>query len=210
MLTIEKELWKEGYNYIACVDEVGRGCLAGDVVASAVVMPKDLFIEGINDSKKLTAKKRDKLYDIIYSKAVAIGIGSVDSKEIDEINIKRSTHKAMKKAINNLSDKNGDLIKPDFVLIDAEKIDIKIPQKNIIKGDSKSHGIAAASIIAKVYRDRLCKEWSKEFKGYGLEKHKGYGTKEHIKALKKKGPSKIHRLSFLKNILDDDKQLSMI
>ncbi|MTI67458.1 MAG: ribonuclease HII [Firmicutes bacterium] len=210
MLTIEKELWKEGYNYIACIDEVGRGCLAGDVVASAVVMPKDLFIKGINDSKKLTAKKRDKLYDIIYSKAVAIGIGSVDSKEIDEINIKRSTHKAMKKAIDNLSDKNGDLIKPDFVLIDAEKIDIKIPQKNIIKGDSKSHGIAAASIIAKVHRDRLCKEWAKEYKGYGLEKHKGYGTKEHIKALKKKGPSKIHRLSFLKNILNDNKQLSMI
>lgn len=210
MLSIEKKLWNEGYNYIACIDEVGRGCLAGDVVACAVIMPYGLRIEGVNDSKKLSLKKREELYDIIIEKAIAIGIGCVDCKTIDKINIKRSTHLAMNKAIKNLKDKKKAVIKPDLLLIDAEKIDINIPQINIIKGDEKCHGIAAASIVAKVYRDRKCIEWAKKISGYDLENNKGYGTKKHRDAIKKLGPSSIHRMSFLKNILKDEKQLSLL
>lgn len=210
MLSIENEIWNNGYDYIACIDEVGRGCLAGDVVACALIMPKDLLIDKVNDSKKISPKTREKLYDIILEKAIAVGIGRVDSKTIDKINIKRSTHLAMKKAIDNLKDKDGKFVIPDFLLIDAEKIDIDLPQKNVIKGDSKCHGIAAASIIAKVYRDRMCLEWSKEYKGYGLEKHKGYGTKEHREAIKKLGPSSIHRITFLRKILSENKQLNLL
>lgn len=210
MLTIENEIRNEGYEYIACIDEVGRGCLAGDVVACAIIMPKDLLIEGVNDSKKLTAKKREILYDNIIEQAVAVGIGSVDNKTIDEINIKKSTFLAMKKAISNLKDKKGNSISPDFLLIDAEKLDVDIPQKNVIKGDEKCHGIAAASIIAKVYRDRQCIKWAEEYIGYGLEKNKGYGTKEHREAILAKGPTPIHRMSFLKNILSKEKQISFL
>ncbi|MBS4536069.1 ribonuclease HII [Clostridium sp. D2Q-14] len=201
MLSIEKEIWNNGYQYIACIDEVGRGCLAGDVVACAIVMPKDLIIEGVKDSKKISPKKREKLYDIIYDKSIAIGIGSVDNNVIDEINIKKSTHLAMKKAIENLNTKNGEKIKPDMLLIDAEKLDIDIEQRNIIKGDEKCHGISAASIIAKVYRDRKLIELAKIYKGYAFERNKGYGTKEHRDAIKKLGPTPIHRMTFLKNIL---------
>lgn len=201
MLTIETELWNDGYEYIACIDEVGRGCLAGDVVACAIVMPKSKKIEGVNDSKKLTPKKRDKLYDIIYEEAVAIGIGEVNSKIIDDINIKKSTHLAMKKAVENLKTKDNKKITPDILLIDAEKIEANIEQKSIIKGDSKCHGIAAASIIAKVHRDRKLIELSETYKGYAFEKNKGYGTKEHRQALKELGPTPIHRMTFLKKIL---------
>lgn len=210
MLSIESEIWQEGYNHIACIDEVGRGCLAGDVVACAIIMPKGLLINGVKDSKKLTPKKREELYNIIVSKAIAIGIGCVNNKVIDEINIKNATHLAMKKAIDNIKDKQGNKLVPDFVLIDAEKINIDLPQKNIIKGDEKCHGIAAASIIAKVYRDRKCKEWSLVYKGYSLEKNKGYGTKEHILAIKKNGPSPIHRKSFLSKILPQEKQINFL
>ncbi|SHH27850.1 RNase HII [Caloranaerobacter azorensis DSM 13643] len=209
MLTFERELWEKGYEYIACVDEVGRGCLAGDVVACAIIMPKDLIIEGVNDSKKLSAKKREKLYDIILDKAIAFGIGEVDSKTIDKINIKKSAQLAMKKAVMSLRDKNNNIIRPDFILIDAEKIDVDIPQMSIVKGDSRCHGIAAASIVAKVYRDRKCIEWAKKYRGYGLEQHKGYATKKHREAIKELGPSPIHRLSFLKNILGKEKQLNL-
>ncbi|WP_066507254.1 ribonuclease HII [Abyssisolibacter fermentans] len=208
MLSIEKELWNEGYNYIACIDEVGRGCLAGEVVACAIIMPKELLIEKVNDSKKLTPKTRDKLYDIILENAVAVGLGAVGPETIDEINIKNSTKLAMKMAIKNLKNKDGQGVTPDYVLIDAEKLDIDIPQKNIIKGDSKCHGIAAASIIAKVYRDRQCIELAKEYPEYAFEKNKGYGTKVHREALKKVGPCPIHRLTFLKKILDEAQQLS--
>lgn len=201
MLKIEKEIWNNGYEYIACIDEVGRGCLAGDVVACAIIMPKDLLIDGVNDSKKVSPKKREKLYDIIYESAIAVGIGSVDNMTIDEINIKKSTHLAMKRAIKNLRTNNGEKIIPDILLIDAEKIDINIEQQNIIKGDEKCHGIAAASIIAKVYRDRTLVQLSEKYKGYSLEKNKGYGTKEHRIALKELGPTPIHRMTFLKNIL---------
>lgn len=201
MLEIENEAFKLGFNNIACIDEVGRGCLAGDVVACAIIMPKELKIEGVKDSKKLSAKKREVLYDEILSHAVAYGIGRIDSNVIDEINIKQSTRLAMKMAVDNLRDKDGNSVKADYLLIDAEKIDLDIPQEAIIKGDDKSHGIACASIIAKVFRDRLCSKWDLEYEGYNLTKHKGYGTKEHREYIKELGPSPIHRLTFLRNIL---------
>ncbi|WDV47678.1 ribonuclease HII [Clostridiaceae bacterium M8S5] len=208
MLSLEKEIWEEGYEYIACIDEVGRGCLAGDVVACAVVMPKGLSIEKVNDSKKLSPKLRDKLSVIIKEKAIAIGIGTVSPAIIDDINIKNSTRLAMKKAIENLTTKTGDKIVPDYVLIDAEKLEINIPQQSIIKGDEKCHGIAAASIVAKVHRDNQCVKLAKKYPDYAFEKNKGYGTKEHREALKRVGPSQVHRLTFLSKILDESKQLS--
>lgn len=201
MLEIERSLYNKGYKYIACIDEVGRGCLAGDVVACAIIMPLDEPIEGIKDSKKLSAKKREELNKKILDKAIAIGIGQVNSKVIDKINIKESTRMAMKLAVLNLKDKNGHKVTPDYLLIDAEKVPLDIPQSNIIKGDEKIYGISCASIIAKVYRDNLCKQWGDIYKGYYLEKNKGYGTKEHRDAIKKLGPSPIHRITFLNNIL---------
>ncbi|WP_416198060.1 MAG: ribonuclease HII [Sporanaerobacter sp.] len=201
MFEIENEFWDKGYKCIACIDEVGRGSLAGDVLACAIIMPKDVFIQGVKDSKKLSPKKREKLYDEILESAYAVGIGQVDSKIIDEINIKESTRLAMKKAVLNLKDKNGNTVIPDYILIDAEEIYLDIPQSSIIKGDDKCFGISCASIVAKVYRDRLCNIWGKEYEGYFIEKNKGYGTKEHREAIKKLGPSPIHRLTFLKNII---------
>ncbi|GMG97157.1 ribonuclease HII [Tepidimicrobium xylanilyticum] len=198
---IERELRQKGYKFIACVDEVGRGCLAGDVVACAIIMPKEIFIQGVNDSKKLTVKKREQLYDKIIDTALAIGIGQVKPHIIDEINIKESTRLAMRDAILNLRDKSGNKIIPDYILVDAETIPINIPQSSLIKGDEKSYGIACASIVAKVFRDKLCEEWGNSYKGYKIEKNKGYGTKEHIEAIKKIGPSPIHRMTFLKKIL---------
>lgn len=202
MFEIEERIYNMGYKYIACIDEVGRGCLAGDVVACAIIMPRNLSIDGIKDSKKLTEKKREDLYEKILSNSIAWGIGRVSPKKIDEINIKESTKLAMKLAVNNLKDKDGNKILPDFLLIDAEKIDMDIDQESVIKGDEKSFGIACASIVAKVYRDRLCIQWDKEYPGYNLKKHKGYGTKEHRELIKDLGPSPIHRITFLKNILN--------
>lgn len=201
MIEIEDRLHKKGYDLIACIDEVGRGCLAGDVLACAVVMPKGMTIDGVNDSKKLSSKKRKELYGEITKNAIAIGIGQVNANIVDKINIKESTRMAMRYAVLNLRDRFGDLVNPDYLLIDAEKVSMDIPQMNLIKGDEKTHGIACASIVAKVYRDELCKEWGGLYPGYKLEKNKGYGTKEHRDALKKIGPSPIHRISFLKNIL---------
>jgi len=201
VLEIEKSIWKLGFNNIACIDEVGRGCLAGDVVACAIIMPKTSVIEGVRDSKKLSEKKREILYDEILSQCIAYGIGRVDSSMIDKINIKEATRLAMKIAVENLQDGEGNKVYPDFLLIDAEKVDLKIPQESIIKGDDRTYGIGCASIIAKVFRDRLCLEWDREFEGYNLKKHKGYGTKEHRENIQKLGPSPIHRKSFLKNIL---------
>ncbi|WFA09779.1 ribonuclease HII [Tissierella sp. Yu-01] len=202
MITLEMELHANGYSYVACIDEVGRGCLLGDVVACAIIMPKGLHIEGVKDSKKLTPKKRDKLYDIILDNCIAFGIGRIDSSKIDEINIKESTREAMKLAIENLVDKFGNRIVPDYLLIDAEKINLSIPQEGIVKGDDKCHGIACASIVAKVFRDRLCLEWAKIYPEYGIDRHKGYGTKLHVEAIKKYGVTPIHRNTFLKKILD--------
>lgn len=201
MLEIEKSLYDENYELIAGIDEVGRGCLAGDVVACAIIMPKNLIIEGVKDSKKLTEKKRNELYEEILENAIACGIGRVDAKTIDRINIKESSRVAMKFAVENIRDRDNNSIKPDFLLVDAEVIDLNINQESVIKGDDKSHTIACASIIAKVYRDNLCQDWDKEYPGYNIKQHKGYGTKEHRENIKEIGPSEIHRMSFLKNIL---------
>ncbi len=186
----EKELYESGCKYIGGVDEVGRGPLIGSVVAACVVLPSDFVLDGLTDSKKLSEKKRDEFYKIIWDKAIAIGIGIVDEKVIDEVNIYEATKIAMKKAI---SDTN---IKLDHVLIDAMPLDIDVPTTSIIKGDAKSISIAAASVIAKVTRDRMMYELDKIYPMYGLASNKGYGTKKHIEAIKKYGITKYHRLSF--------------
>ena len=177
----EKELYEKGLNYIGGVDEVGRGPLIGSVVAACVVLPKDFVLEGLTDSKKLSEKKRDEYYKIIKEKAIAIGIGIVDEKVIDEVNIYEATKIAMKEAIRNTG------IRLDHVLIDAMPLDIDVPTTSIIKGDSKSISIAAASVIAKVTRDKMM---------YDLANNKGYGTKKHIEAIKEYGITKYHRLSY--------------
>lgn len=201
MLELERDIHSRGYENIACIDEVGRGALLGDVVACAIIMPKDLIIDGVNDSKKLSPKKREFLYDVILENAIGIGIGRVDSQTIDKINIKQSARLAMKLAVENIKDRQFNDIYPDYLLVDAEKVDLNILQEGIVKGDQKSHGIACASIVAKVYRDRLCLDWEEEFQGYNIKKHKGYGTKEHRENIQKLGPCSIHRKTFLKNIL---------
>ncbi len=177
-------------NYICGVDEVGRGPLVGPVVASAVILPKNYFIEGLTDSKKLSKKKRDYFYEVIQKDALAIGIGIVDNKKIDEINILEASRLAMKKAINNLS------IKPDIILTDAMRLDMGIPEEDIIKGDLKSITISAASVIAKVTRDKMMEELHEKYPMYNFIKNNGYPTKEHIEAIKKYGIIKEHRKSF--------------
>lgn len=201
MNRIENDLYLKGYEKIACIDEVGRGCLLGDVVACAIILPKGLIIDEVNDSKKLSPKKREYLYDIIIEKSLAYGVGRVNAEDIDNINIKEAARLAMKRAVQNMKDGKDELVSPDFLLVDAEEVYMDIPQMGIIKGDSKSHGIACASIIAKVYRDRLCLEWEKEFPGYNIKQHKGYGTKEHRENLISIGVTPIHRKTFLKKIL---------
>ena len=183
--------------YICGIDEAGRGPLAGPVVVGAVIMPKDSFIEGVNDSKKVSEKKREKLYDLITQEAVSYGVGIVDQNEIDEVNILNATKHAVTMAIEKLN------IKPDLILVDAlTNINTKgIPYKSIIKGDAKEYSIAAASIIAKVTRDRMMYEWDQVFPQYGFAKHKGYGTAAHIAALKEHGPCLLHRKSFIKNFI---------
>ena len=177
-------------NYICGVDEVGRGPLVGPVVASAVILPKNYFIEGLTDSKKLSKKKRDYFYEVIQKDALAIGIGIVDNKKIDEINILEASRLAMKKAINSLS------IKPDIILTDAMRLDMGIPEEDIIKGDLKSITISAASVIAKVTRDKMMEELHEKYPMYNFIKNNGYPTKEHIEAIKKYGIIKEHRKSF--------------
>lgn len=201
MLEIENQLYENDYQHIACIDEVGRGCLFGDVVSCAIIMPKGLIIPEVKDSKKLTPKKREELFDIIIEKSIAYGIGRVDNRIIDQINIKQATRLSMKYAVVNLKDSLGNIYIPDFLLIDAENIDIEIEQLSIKKGDSLSHGIACASIVAKVVRDRLCLAWDEIYSDYGIGKHKGYGTKAHVEALKKHGATKLHRNTFLRKIL---------
>ena len=204
MLTYESQLWEQGYRFVAGIDEVGRGCLAGEVVAAAVIFPVGLKIEGVKDSKQLSPKKREELYDVILSQCVAYGLGMVDEKTIDKINIRQAARKAMKQAVYALQ------FSPDYLLIDAETVDIALPQMKIIKGDCLSHSIAAASIVAKVFRDRKCAEWDALYPGYGLKQNKGYCTREHCEALRNLGPSPIHRKSFLSNILppQEEEQLT--
>lgn len=182
--------------YICGIDEVGRGPLAGPVVAGAVILPKDCDILYLNDSKKLSEKMREELYGEIMEKAVATGIGMVGPQRIDEINILQATYEAMREAISKLA------VKPQILLNDAVTIPkIEIPQVPIIKGDAKSVSIAAASIIAKVTRDRLMAEYDKIMPEYGFASHKGYGSKSHIEAIRQYGPSPIHRATFIKNFL---------
>lgn len=192
MKEIENSLYEKGYNFIAGIDEAGRGPLAGPVCAAAVILPKAAVIEGINDSKKLSEKKREVLFDEIIKTAVAYSIQFVDPQVIDDINIKQATALAMHRAADELSQK------PDFIIIDGnDRIAYDVPYEYIIKGDAKSQTIAAASILAKVSRDRLMTELDKEYPQYGLAKHKGYGTKAHIEAIQKYGVADIHRKSFM-------------
>lgn len=204
-MDIVKKLKYEGYENIAYIDEVGRGCLFGDVVACAVIIDESMPIEGVKDSKKLSIKKREKLYEQIYNDAKAIGLSRVDSKVIDKINIKQATRLAMKMAVEGLKDREGNRIVPDYLLIDAETIDMPIPQQGIIGGDDLIYGISAASIIAKVYRDKLCDDWENDYPGYNIMKNKGYGTKEHRDGLITIGPSPLHRRTFIKKILEGKK-----
>jgi len=202
MLSYEKPLWEQGYAHIAGIDEVGRGCLFGDVVAAAVILPEGLVLEGINDSKKLSEKKREELYDIIAEQAVAWSVARIDAAKIDEINIKQAARLAMKQAVAGLGQK------PDYLLVDAEKVDSNIPQLALIKGDALSQSIAAASIMAKVTRDRLCsKEWEQLYPAYGIAIHKGYATKLHRERLLEYGPSPMHRRSFLGKIFVEQQVL---
>ena len=190
LLAYEKELYNEGIEYIAGTDEAGRGPLAGPVVAAAVILPKGLIITGVNDSKQLTEKKREELFDIINEKALAVGVSFIDNNKIDEINILEASRLAMMEAIKQLK------IKPEYVLSDAMKMNIDVPVKPIIKGDALSESIAAASIIAKVLRDRYMDEMDLKYPNYGFKKHKGYPTKDHIEAIKKYGITPIHRKTF--------------
>ncbi len=193
--TYELDAYEKGYVSVCGVDEAGRGPLAGSVFAAAVILPKDVEITGINDSKKLSEKKRELLFDIIKEKAISYHIASIDAKEIDEINILQATFKAMSIAAQK--------VEADFALIDGNKVPpmLHIPAEAIVKGDAKSASIAAASILAKVSRDREMIELDKIYPEYNFKKHKGYGTKAHVEALLTHGPCEIHRLTFLKKIL---------
>ena len=201
MFDYENECLKSGFKIIAGVDEAGRGPLAGPVAVAIAIMPleQDKIIEGVNDSKKLTEKKRDALYEQIINTAISYHIEFVDENTIDTINILNATKLGMIKCIKEIS------VSPDIVLIDAVKLDADVPTKSIIKGDALSYSIACASILAKVSRDRLMLELDKKYPQYNLKKHKGYGTKEHIENLKKYGPSPIHRKSFIGHFVDVEK-----
>ncbi len=197
--SIEHSLHEKGYTYVCGVDEAGRGPLCGPVFAAACILPDGLYIEGLNDSKKLTEKKREKLFDIIKKEAVAYCIASASVEEIDELNILEADLLAMRRAIDGLS------IKADFAIIDGNiSRDFQIPAEAVVKGDSKSMSIAAASILAKVARDRICMELDALYPEYGIAKHKGYGTKAHMDALREHGPSPIHRKKFIR-FLDEEK-----
>ena len=193
MWKIEQEHFARGVNIICGVDEAGRGPLAGPVCAAAVILPPNAEISGLNDSKKLSDKKRRELYPIIKEQAIAYGIAFADHIEIDEINILQATYLAMERAINKLS------VKPELALIDGNRAkDFGIPVQTVVHGDSLSASIAAASVLAKVTRDDLMLQMAEEYPGYGFEIHKGYGTKAHYAALTEKGPCPIHRMTFLK------------
>ncbi|WP_218924816.1 ribonuclease HII [Bacillus sp. AFS015802] len=186
----ENELRLQGFTRIAGIDEVGRGPLAGPVVTAAVILPSDFYLAGLNDSKKLSEVKREEFYAYIEEHAIALGVGMVHAAEIDSINIYQATKKAMNEAVVHLE------VQPDYLLIDAMNIQSPYPSQSIIKGDAKSISIAAASIVAKVTRDRLMKEYAETYPGYAFEKNAGYGTKEHLMGLEKLGVTPLHRKSF--------------
>jgi len=195
----ENDKYKKGYTAVCGCDEAGRGPLCGPVVAAAVILPKDLVIEGLNDSKKLTKKKREALFDVICEKAIAYGIASASPEEIDEINILNASMLAMRRAVDKLS------VKADFCLIDGNcSRGFEMDTETVVKGDSKSYSIAAASILAKVTRDRLCEELDAEYPMYGIKKHKGYPTKDHMDAVRRYGAAPIYRRSFLKFLEKDE------
>lgn len=200
MSTYEKNLREKGYELIAGIDEVGRGPLAGPVVAAAVVLPKDFILLGLTDSKKISEQKREEFYEVIMEKAFDIGIGFAKAEEIDRWNIYEATKMAMNRALQSLK-----TCKPEYLLIDAMKLSLDIPQQSIIKGDANSISIAASSIIAKVTRDRYMKELAKMYPQYGFDQHMGYGTKHHLDALMKYGVTNEHRKTFapVKNILQE-------
>ena len=195
---IEEDIYSQGkIEYICGIDEAGRGPLAGPVVVASVIMPRDSMIEGVNDSKKVSEKKREKLYDEIIENAISYSVGIVDQKEIDRVNILNATKAGLTESIKGLK------VKPDIILVDALKgIDTcEIPYESIIKGDAKCYSIAAASIIAKVTRDRIMRQWHEIYPEYNFIQHKGYGTAAHIAAIKEYGLCPLHRLSFVKNII---------
>ena len=204
---IEEDLYLQGVTSIAGIDEAGRGPLAGPVVVACVVMPRDSMIEGVNDSKKVSEKKREKLYDQIIEESIAYGVGIISQTEIDRINILNATKEGLTTAIKemekNLQERKRGFDKPEIILVDAlTKIDTDhIPYRSIIKGDAKSYSIAAASIIAKVTRDGIMRQWDEVYPMYGFAQHKGYGTAAHIAAIKEYGLCPIHRRSFVKNIV---------
>ncbi len=201
-LSFEQEAYRQGFRFIAGIDEAGRGSLAGPVVAAAVILPPGLMIDGVNDSKQLTPARREVLYQVIHQQALATGIGIVGNEDIDRINILRATIRAMEMAVKALK------IPPDYLLIDAVSLsDSRIPQRPIIKGDMLSVSIASASIVAKVTRDRLMTEEHSLFPQYNFRTHKGYATRDHVSRLRLYGPSIIHRKSFLKKILGPDPQV---
>ncbi len=196
MWNIEKSLFEKGFDMVAGVDEAGRGPLAGDVYAAAVILPKGLIIPGLNDSKKLSEKKREELYDIIVKEAVSYSVATADVSEIDTLNIRNATYLAMNRALTGLT------VKCDYALIDGDNVTgCDIMHECVIKGDSKSASVAAASILAKVERDRYMKKLAIEYPEYMFEKHKGYGTALHIEMLKKYGASKVHRKTFIKKFV---------
>ncbi|TYR82703.1 ribonuclease HII [Priestia megaterium] len=190
MMAYENDLYAQGITYVAGVDEVGRGPLAGPVVAAAVILPPNFFLPGLTDSKKLSEAKREQFYEVICEQAVGIGLGIMDATVIDEINIYEATKKAMIEAIEQLP------IEPESLLIDAMNLPISILQQSIIKGDATSISIAASSVVAKVTRDRMMKELGRKYPEYGFEKHMGYGTKQHLEAIELHGILKEHRRSF--------------
>lgn len=193
MWAYEDEVFAQGYKLVCGIDEAGRGPLAGPVCAAAVILPPHLEIPGLTDSKKLTDKKRRELMPIIKEQAIAWGIGFASHEEIDRINILQATYLAMERALEQLH------VKPEFALIDGNRAkDFGLPVKTVVKGDSLSANIAAASVLAKVTRDDLMEAQAQDYPGYGFEVHKGYGTKAHYEALTQKGPSPIHRMTFLK------------
>ncbi len=193
----EKQLREKGFKAICGIDEAGRGPLAGPVVVASVIMPENSMIEGVNDSKKISEKKREKLYDQILEEAISYGVGIIGQDEIDEINILNATKKALTLSLKELT------TKPDLIIVDAlTHIDtMGIPYESIIKGDAKCYSIASASIIAKVTRDRIMREWDSVYPEYGFIQHKGYGTAKHISAIKEYGLCPIHRKSFTKNFI---------
>ncbi|MBQ9107796.1 MAG: ribonuclease HII [Clostridia bacterium] len=195
LLEYEKKCLDAGYKYICGVDEVGRGPLAGPVTCTAVIMPLDDLIQGVNDSKKVSKNKRIKLYDVIMEKAIAVNTVSYDNHQIDEMNILEATKACMKDAIMGLS------VKPDIVLVDALKLDIPYKTMGIIKGDALSYSIASASIVAKVTRDKFMFEMAEKHPEYDFQNNVGYGTAKHIAALKEFGPTPIHRKTFIKNFV---------